>query len=190
MELPRHIIALHLIFACHEVVCSHMYVNFPMCSNNTGGTCYVMSCWAWRGRATKCHDSHCQCKEGFCALKGYCVAEDKCDIQAFTADDENPGKCSNDKYCKHFGIASCSKGRCQCQNGTCRVPEVGCQKPQRPNPVELLSSYDYRPWTGIPVFVLLLSLLSTVAYRMCRNQAKILTLTDNQVREPMLSQNI
>lgn len=41
------------------------------CVKDTGGSCTFLNCFASRG-PTDCVDTHCMCKEGFCADAGVC----------------------------------------------------------------------------------------------------------------------
>jgi len=51
-----------------------MMAEQPQCKTDSGGSCWIFSCYAWRG-PTDCTDSDCVCKEGYCANEqGVCMA--------------------------------------------------------------------------------------------------------------------
>mmetsp|Transcript_112898 Transcript_112898/g.199276 ORF Transcript_112898/g.199276 Transcript_112898/m.199276 type:complete len:435 (+) Transcript_112898:102-1406(+) len=45
------------------------------CKDDTGGTCKMLYCYAWRGPTT-CESGKCLCEEGYCSVDGKCVKQD------------------------------------------------------------------------------------------------------------------
>merc|ERR1719421_1610683 len=41
------------------------------CQTNTGGTCFIFACYAWRG-PTRCMEGKCLCPQDYCSVDGSC----------------------------------------------------------------------------------------------------------------------
>lgn len=102
----------------------------PDCVKDTGGTCWMMSCWTSRGAT--CVDSKCMCPDGFCSTGGYCKVENCSEDGACPETTTLPDYCISDTggSCAYMGCwswrgnTSCNDYKCLCESGYCSIKGI------------------------------------------------------------------
>jgi len=121
------------------------------CTQDTGGTCYISKCYAWRKHAT-CSSGKCLCPSGMCAYQGSCIAP------ARLPSAPPPPVCQmkTGGTCRFSGCASWRKaectgfsfgfssgftlGQCVCTAGTCAKDGKCVPSPELTKPPKVLEA--------------------------------------------------